>query len=114
MKKVVYFLLALVLVGLGACDNEPKFKVQGEVKGAADKTLYLEASALEGIVLLDSYPRSKWAYTDNHRFLADRLLHNRCEASSSRRPLSKVPSKVHSRWSKQKPPMGKYPNGCWN
>ena len=54
MKKVVYFLLALVLVGLGACDNEPKFKVQGEVKGAADKTLYLEASALEGIVLLDS------------------------------------------------------------
>ncbi|MBQ3609278.1 MAG: AhpC/TSA family protein [Bacteroidaceae bacterium] len=54
MKKVVYFLLALVLVGLGACDNGPKFKVQGEVTGAGDKTLYLEASALEGIVLLDS------------------------------------------------------------
>ena len=54
MKKVVYFLLALVLVGLGACDNGPKFKVQGEVTGAEDKTLYLEASSLEGIVLLDS------------------------------------------------------------
>ena len=54
MKKVVYFLLALVLVGLGACDNGPKFKVQGEVTGAGDKTLYFEASGLEGIVLLDS------------------------------------------------------------
>ena len=54
MKKVVYFLLALVVVGLGACDNGPKFKVQGEVTGAEDKTLYLEASGLEGIVLLDS------------------------------------------------------------
>ena len=54
MKNVVYFLLALVLVGLGACDNGPKFKVQGEVTGAEDKTLYLEASGLEGVVLLDS------------------------------------------------------------
>ncbi len=54
MKKVVYFLLALVLVGLGACDNEPKFKVHGEVTGAEDKTLYLEASSLGGIVMLDS------------------------------------------------------------
>ena len=54
MKKVVYFLLALVVIGLGACDNGPKFKVQGEVADAEDKTLYLEASSLEGIVLLDS------------------------------------------------------------
>ena len=54
MKKVVYFLLALVLVGLGACDNEPKFKVQGEVTGASDKMLYFEASSLGGIVVLDS------------------------------------------------------------
>ena len=54
MKKVVYFLLALVLVGLGACDNEPKFKVQGEVIGAEDKTLYFEASGLGGVSLLDS------------------------------------------------------------
>ena len=54
MKKVVYFLLALVLVGLSACDNEPKFKVQGEVTGAEDKTLYFEASGLGGVSLLDS------------------------------------------------------------
>ena len=54
MKKVVYFLFALVLVGLASCDNEPKFKVQGEVADAADKTLYFEASGLNGIVLLDS------------------------------------------------------------
>lgn len=54
MKKMVYFLLALLTIGLGACDNEPKFKVQGEVSGAADKVLYLEASGLNGLVLLDS------------------------------------------------------------
>ena len=54
MKKVVYGLLALVLVGLSACEEGPKFKVQGEVIGAADKTLYLEASSLGGIVVLDS------------------------------------------------------------
>ncbi len=54
MKKVVYSLLALMLVGLGACNEGPKFKVQGEVTGAEDKTLYFEASSLGGIVLLDS------------------------------------------------------------
>ena len=54
MKKVVYFLLALVLVGLSACEDGPKFKVQGEVTGAGNKTMYLEASGLEGVVLLDS------------------------------------------------------------
>ena len=54
MKKVVYGLLALVLVGLSACEEGPKFKVQGEVTGAADKTLYLEASSFGGIVVLDS------------------------------------------------------------
>ena len=54
---LVIMLFACLLfdsVGLGACDNGPKFKVQGEVTGAEDKTLYLEASGLEGIVLLDS------------------------------------------------------------
>ena len=54
MKKVVYYLLALVLVGMSACENGPKFKVQGEVANAENKTIYLEASGLEGIVLLDS------------------------------------------------------------
>ena len=54
MKKVVYFLLAWMLVGLSACENEPKFKVQGEVSGAEDKVLYFEASSLNGVVVLDS------------------------------------------------------------
>ncbi|WP_455673459.1 DUF4369 domain-containing protein [Phocaeicola sp.] len=54
MKKNVYFLLALLLMGLSACDNEPKFKVQGEVSGADSKTIYLEASGLDGVVALDS------------------------------------------------------------
>ena len=43
-----------LLIGLSACDNEPKFKVQGEINGAEDKMLYLEASGLDGIVALDS------------------------------------------------------------
>ena len=64
MKKVVYFLLALVLVGLGSCDNGPKFKVQGEVSGAADKTLYFEVSGLEGIVVLDSVELGRDGYFD--------------------------------------------------
>lgn len=52
MKKL--FLMALAAVALGACDSEPKFKVEGEVSDAEGKMLYLEASALEGIVPLDS------------------------------------------------------------
>ena len=54
MKKVVYYLLALVLVGMSACENGPKFKVQGEVADGENKTIYLEASGLEGVILLDS------------------------------------------------------------
>lgn len=52
MKKIFY--VALAAVALGACDSEPKFRVEGEVTGAEGKTLYLEASAIEGIGLLDS------------------------------------------------------------
>lgn len=52
MKKL--FVMALVAAALGACDSEPKFKVEGDVKDADGKMLYLEASALEGIVPLDS------------------------------------------------------------
>lgn len=52
MKKI--FVMALVAVALGACNSEPKFKVEGAVTGADGKMLYLEASALEGIVPLDS------------------------------------------------------------
>ena len=48
MKKI--FFMALAAIALGACNSEPKFKVEGEVSGADGKMLYLEASALEGIV----------------------------------------------------------------
>lgn len=52
MKKI--FFMALAAVALSACNSDPKFKVEGEVSGAEGKMLYLEASALEGIVPLDS------------------------------------------------------------
>lgn len=52
MKKI--FFVALAAVALGACDSEPKFKVEGQVSDADGKMLYLEASALEGITPLDS------------------------------------------------------------
>lgn len=45
---------ALAVFALSACHNEPRFCVEGEVSGAEGKMLYFEASALEGIVALDS------------------------------------------------------------
>ena len=54
MKKNAYIIAALLSAGLVACNNEPEFKVEGEITGAADKMLYLEQSGLEGIVPLDS------------------------------------------------------------
>ena len=52
MKKI--FCIALAAAALGACSSGPQFKVTGKVDGADGKMLYLEASALEGIVPLDS------------------------------------------------------------
>ncbi len=52
MKKL--FMGALAVIALSACNSEPQFKVEGEVAGADGKTLYLEASALEGIIPMDS------------------------------------------------------------
>ncbi|MGL4851818.1 MAG: DUF4369 domain-containing protein [Phocaeicola sp.] len=54
MKKSIYSLLALIVMGLSACDSEPKFKVEGQISDADKETLYLEASSLEGIVVMDS------------------------------------------------------------
>lgn len=52
MKKMIC--AALAVFALSACHNEPRFCVEGEVSGAEGKMLYFEASALEGIVALDS------------------------------------------------------------
>ena len=52
MKKI--FCIAFAAAALGACSSGPQFKVTGKVDGADGKMLYLEASALEGIVPLDS------------------------------------------------------------
>ena len=54
MKKIFYFLAALLLTGLNACDNGPKFKVQGNISNAEDKMLYLDLSGVSGITVLDS------------------------------------------------------------
>lgn len=54
MKRNAYIAAALLFAGFTACNNEPAFKVQGEVIDAADKMLYLEQTGLDGIVALDS------------------------------------------------------------
>ena len=59
MKKIIYFLSMLLLVGLNACDNGPKFNVQGEVSGAEDKMLYLDLSGVTGVTVLDSVELGK-------------------------------------------------------
>lgn len=48
------FIAALAVISLAACHRAPKFEVRGNVSGAEGKTLYLEASTLEGVVPLDS------------------------------------------------------------
>ncbi len=57
MKKICYF--AFVTLLMTACNTGPKFTVTGEVTGAEDKKIYLEASQIGGIVVLDSAKISK-------------------------------------------------------
>lgn len=52
MKKVTF--AALAALTITACSSGPKFQVNGDISGAGGKMLYLESSALEGIVPLDS------------------------------------------------------------
>ncbi len=66
--------MALAAIALGACNSEPKFKVEGEVSGADGKMLYLEASALEGIVPLDSVKLEGMALSTSSRYV--RCLRN--------------------------------------
>ncbi|KAA6341369.1 Thiol-disulfide oxidoreductase ResA [termite gut metagenome] len=51
--KNIYWVILTVLV-LNACNSGSKFHIKGEISDAKGKTLYLEASWLEGIHLLDS------------------------------------------------------------
>ncbi len=53
MKKVSIVALTIALI-LSACNTGENFKVKGEVSEADGKMLYLEAAALQGVVLLDS------------------------------------------------------------
>lgn len=52
MKKISLFIAAAAL--LAACDNTPKFHVEGTIEEAKDSMLYLEAATLDGIIKLDS------------------------------------------------------------
>ncbi len=52
MKKITFAVLSALIIT--ACSSGPKFEVTGDISGADGKTLYLEASGLEGIITLDS------------------------------------------------------------
>ena len=52
MKKITF--VALAALALSSCNSGSQFKVNGEVSDANGKMLYLESSALEGIISLDS------------------------------------------------------------
>ena len=52
MKKTTS--TALLILTLGACSTAPQFEIEGNVSDAKGKTLYLEASGLKGIQLIDS------------------------------------------------------------
>ena len=54
MSKKRHYIILAAAAALAACSTGPKFEVTGQVTGAEGKTLYLEASALTGIVPLDS------------------------------------------------------------
>lgn len=52
MKKITFVVLATT--AMVSCTSEPKFEVQGTIADADGKTLYFEASGLEGVTSLDS------------------------------------------------------------
>ena len=72
MKKVTF--AALAALTITACSSGPKFQVNGDVSGADGKMLYLEASGLEGIVLLDSVKLTNGRYALCHCRLSETIL----------------------------------------
>lgn len=60
MKKNTIVAAVSLVLALAACEEKgDKFQVQGEIADAADKVLYFEASALDGIRVLDSVKLDK-------------------------------------------------------
>ncbi len=53
MKKTLTMIAAGALM-LAACDNTPKFSVEGTIEGAKDSMLYFTHSTLDGVQRLDS------------------------------------------------------------
>ena len=54
MNKKNYVAVAILAIGLAACNRGPVFNVEGEISGADDKVLYMEHSSMNGVVKLDS------------------------------------------------------------
>lgn len=52
MKRISF--LALIVVLLSACNSSATFTIEGNVSDADGKKLYLEASQIDGVVVLDS------------------------------------------------------------
>ena len=53
MKKI-FTIIAVGALMLVACDNTPKFRVEGTIEGAKDSMLYFTQSTLDGVQRLDS------------------------------------------------------------
>ena len=82
MKKYL-FTIGMSALAFTACDNSPKFVVEGTISNAADSTLYLEADGLSGIETIDSVKLGsngnfsfKGAPSDNPEFYHIRLGNN--------------------------------------
>ena len=60
MKKNIIVASTSLVLALAACEESGEhFQIKGEIGGAADKVLYFEASALDGIKVLDSLKLDK-------------------------------------------------------
>lgn len=69
MKKQLVYSMAFALCALTACDNTPRFRVEGAITEGADQTLYFEEAALDGIKVLDSVRldnKGHFAFTGKH------------------------------------------------
>ena len=57
MKKNL--MIATVALLMAACDNTPKFCIEGTIENADQKTIYFESASLSGIQVLDSVKLNK-------------------------------------------------------